>query len=103
MTSKARGLLRAVWSRPDAVLAEAGLAGEVLVAKVRLGLATALLFILVINALFSPWDPREMLVGLVLTSAIFTICLIAYLLVAREYNPSWLGFVTSSFDVTVVS
>ena len=103
MTSKARGLLRAVWSRPDAVLAEAGLAGEVLVAKVRLGLATALLFIPVINALFFPWDPREMLVGLVLTSAIFTICLIAYLLVAREYNPSWLGFVTSSFDVTVVS
>jgi diguanylate cyclase (GGDEF)-like protein len=103
MTSKARNLLRAVWSRPDAVLAEAGLKGEVLVAKVRLGLAAALLLIPVINALFFPTDRGEMLVGLVLTSAIFAICLIAYLLVAREYNPPWLGFATSSFDVTVVS
>jgi diguanylate cyclase (GGDEF)-like protein len=103
MKSKARSPLRAVWSRPDPVLAEAGLAGEVLVAKVRLGLATSLLLIPVINELFFQGDPGEMLVGLVLTTAIFAICLIAYLLVAREYNPPWLGFATSSFDVTVVS
>jgi diguanylate cyclase (GGDEF)-like protein len=103
MKSKARSQLRAVWSRPDPVLAEAGLGGEVLVAKVRLGLATALLLIPLINELFFPWDPGERLIGLVLTSAIFAICLIAYLLVAREYNPPWLGFATSGFDVTVVS
>jgi two-component system, cell cycle response regulator len=103
MKSQARSQLLAVWSRPEPVLAEAGLAGEVLVAKVRLGLATALLLIPVINKLFFEWDPGEMLVGMVLTTAIFAICLIAYVLVAREYNPPWLGFASSSFDVTVVS
>ena len=34
-----------LWSRPDPVLADAGVAGELLVAKIRLSLATVLLLI----------------------------------------------------------
>jgi two-component system, cell cycle response regulator len=92
-----------LWSRPDPVLAEAGIAGELLVAKIRLGLATILLLIPVINALFFPMDWKEGLVGIILTSGVFFLSLIVYLLVSREYNPSWLTFASSGFDVTLVS
>jgi two-component system, cell cycle response regulator len=92
-----------LWSRPDPVLAEAGVAGELLVAKIRLCLATVLLLIPVINSLFFPWDPKEGLVGLSLASGIFIISVIVYFLISREYNPSWLSFASSGFDVTLVT
>lgn len=92
-----------LWSRPDPVLAEAGLAGELLVAKIRLSLATLLLLIPVINSLFFPVDRKEGLVGLSLASATFILSAIVYFLVSREYNPRWLSFATSSFDVSFVS
>jgi diguanylate cyclase (GGDEF)-like protein len=95
--------LTSLWSRPGPILAEAGVAGELLVAKIRLGLATVLLLIPVINALFFPAEPKEAIVGLSLTSATFVISVIMYLLISREFNPSWLGFASSSFDVTLVS
>ena len=92
-----------LWSRPDPVLAEAGIAGELLVAKIRLGLATSLLLIPVIDSLFFPGDMQERVVGLCLISAVFLLSVVAYLLITREYNPSWLSFASSSFDVTLVS
>jgi diguanylate cyclase (GGDEF)-like protein len=95
--------LGSLWSRPDPVLAEAGVAGELLVAKIRLCLATLLLFIPLINSIFFPVDPKESLVGLSLTSATFLLSLLAYLMISREYNPSWLSFVSSAFDVSLVS
>jgi two-component system, cell cycle response regulator len=92
-----------LWSGPDPVLAEAGVAGELLVAKVRLSLATLLLLIPVINSLFFPVEPKESLVGISLASGTFFLSVIVYLLISRNYNPSWLGFVSSSFDVTLIS
>jgi two-component system cell cycle response regulator len=98
-----RNALSSVWSRPEPVLAEAGVAGELLVAKIRLSLATLLLLIPLINSLFFPVDPKESIVGLSLTSATFFLSVIVYLLISREYNPSWLSFASSGFDVTMVS
>jgi two-component system cell cycle response regulator len=98
-----RNLLGSLWSRPDPVLAEAGVAGELLVAKIRMGLATALLLIPAINTLFFPVDMKESIVGLSLTSATFLLSIIIYLLISREFNPSWLSFASSSLDVTLVS
>lgn len=92
-----------LWSRPDPVLAQAAVAGELLVAKVRLGLATLLLVIPVINSLFFPVEPKEAIVGVSLTATTFLVALIVYLLISREYNPSWFSFVSTSFDVTLVS
>jgi two-component system cell cycle response regulator len=92
-----------LWSRPDPVLAHAGLAGEFLVAKVRLSLATLLLLIPLIDSLFFPADPKEALVGFSLSGATFLLSATVYILLRREYNPSWLTFATSSFDVTFVS
>jgi two-component system cell cycle response regulator len=103
MNNSFKNFITSVWTRPDPVLARAGMAGELLVAKIRLFLATILLLIPVINSLFFPVEPKEGLVGLSLASATFFLSGIVYLLVSREYNPSWLSFASSSFDVTLVS
>ena len=103
MKIEIRSFFRSLWSRPDVVLAEAGVAGELLVAKIRLFLATVLLLIPLINSLFFPVDPKEGIVGLSLTSATFFLSAIVYLLVSRGYNSSWLSFASSSFDATLVS
>jgi len=52
MTESFRAFAGSLWSRPDPALAEAGVAGELLVAKVQLSLATLLLAIPVIKSLF---------------------------------------------------
>jgi two-component system cell cycle response regulator len=98
-----RDFLGSLWSRPDPVLAGAGVAGELLVAKIRLFLATVLLLIPLINTLFFPIEPKEAIVGLSLSSATFILSLIIYYLISREFNPSWLGFASSSLDITLVS
>jgi two-component system cell cycle response regulator len=103
MKLEIKNSLKSLWSRPDPVLAEAGVAGELFVAKIRLSLATLLLLIPVINSLFFPVDPKEGMVGLSLASATFFLSVIVYRLVSREYNPSWLSFASSSFDVTLIS
>jgi len=102
MNARFRNLFSSYWSGPDPVLAEAGVAGELLVAKVRLSLATLLLLIPLINSLFFPVERREGLVGISLASGTFFLSVIVYLLISRNYNPSWLGFVSSSFDVTLI-
>ena len=98
-----RSALSSVWSRPDPVLAQAAVAGELLVAKIRLGLATLLLLIPLLDTLFFPVEPKEAIVGLTLTAGTFILALVVYFLISREFNPSWLSFASSSFDVTLVS
>jgi two-component system, cell cycle response regulator len=103
MNHSLRNFIGSLWSRPAPVLAEAGVAGELLVAKIRLSLATILLAIPLINTLFFPADPKEAVVGLSLTFGTFFLSVLVYFLISREYNPSWLSFASSSFDVTLVS
>jgi two-component system cell cycle response regulator len=103
MTSTLRNFFASLWSRPDPVLGQAAVAGELLVAKIRLGLASTLLLIPLIDTLFFPYEPKEAIVGLTLTSGTFILSVVVYLLISREFNPSWLSFASSSFDVTLVS
>jgi two-component system cell cycle response regulator len=98
-----KNFVGSLWSRPDPVLAEAGVAGELLVAKVRLCLASLLLFIPAINTIFFPVNLQESIVGLTLTCSTFLLSILVYFLISREYNPSWLSFASSGFDVTLVS
>ena len=95
--------LKSTWSRPDPVLAEAAVAGELLVAKVRLSLATVLLSIPLIDVLFFPPDAKEGIVGISLASGTFLIAAAMYVLISRNYNPSWLRFASSSYDITQIS
>jgi diguanylate cyclase (GGDEF)-like protein len=103
MNFRLRNTIGALWSRPDPVLAAAGVSGELLVAKIRLCLASILLLIPLIDTLFFPVEPKEAIVGLSLTGGTFLLSIIVYFLIAREYNPSWLSFASSGFDVTLVS
>jgi two-component system cell cycle response regulator len=103
MSLNFRSFLSSVWSRPDPVLAQAAVAGELLVAKVRLGLATLLLLIPILDTLFFPVEPKEKIVGMTLSCATFIVAVVVYFLISREFNPSWLSFASSSFDVTLVS
>lgn len=103
MSQRVRDFLGSLWTRPDPVLANAGVAGELLVAKVRLFLATLLLLIPVIDSFFLPVEPKEGLVGLSLASGTFFLSVIVYRMISREFNPWWLSFASSSFDVSMVS
>jgi two-component system cell cycle response regulator len=103
MNFSLKSIFGRAWSPPDPILAEAGLAGELLVAKVRLVLAVLLLLIPAVDSVFFPLDKKESLVGVSLTSATFLLSIIVYFLISREYNPSWLSFASSGFDVTLVS
>src|SRR5262250_26974 len=100
---KVRHHFESLWTAPDPVLAQAGIAGELLVAKIRLALATLLLIIPVINSLFFAVDRKEGLVGLSLASGTFFAAATMYRLISRSFNPTWLGFVSSSFDVTLIT
>ena len=101
---KVTNYFASLWSGPDPVLAEARIASELLVAKIRLALATLLLLIPVINSLFFfPVETKEELIGLSLASGTFILAVTMYLLISRSFNPSWLGFVSSSFDVTLIT
>jgi len=73
------------------------------VAKIRLGLASILLLIPVLDSLFFPVEHKEAIVGLSLTGATFFLSVLVYFLISREFNPPWLSFASSSFDVTLVS
>jgi two-component system cell cycle response regulator len=103
MKSDLKTFVSSLWSRPDPVLAQAAVAGELLVAKVRLGLASILLLIPVLDSLFFPVEHKEAIVGLSLTGATFFLSVLVYFLISREFNPPWLSFASSSFDVTLVS
>jgi hypothetical protein len=87
MNRRFRNFFALLWSRPDPVLAQAAVAGELLVAKVRLGLATLLLLIPLLDSLFFPVERKEALVGIGLTGATFLVALVVYFVISREYNP----------------
>ena len=72
-------------------------------AKIRLLLTTILLLIPLNTAFNFSLRNRETLVGLGVTTVAFILSLAAYLVVARDLNRPWLGFASSSFDVTLVS
>jgi len=95
--------LHSLWSRPDPVLAEAGVAGELLVAKIRLYLASIIMLIPLIDWLFFSMERKEGIVGLSLTVGTLLLSAAVYFMISREYNPSWLSFVSSAFDVSLVS
>lgn len=86
---------------PDPLLSEAGASGELLVARIRLALAGMLLLVPIVSLLLSPhWED---LIGLAVALTAFLLSVVVHLLVAKGYGRSWIGFVTSGFDVTLVS
>lgn len=93
-------LWRRIWSAPEAELSTAGFGGELLVAGVRLLIVAALLYF-PIDAMLQSWGVSEWLalpttavVGMILGLALYS---------SRRWGRSWIGFVSSILDVSLVS
>jgi two-component system, cell cycle response regulator len=76
--------------------------GELLVAKIRLLLASTLLLIPLSGLLFD-LQPGEGLVGLIITLTGVAFAFGVYFFVRRNRSWPWLGLATSALDVTLVS
>ncbi len=92
------------WTPPDAALLDAGAGAELLIAKIRLGLVSALLIIPFTNLLIArPEERATHITGLEVTLAAVLIAVVAYFLVQRELRRPWLPLATSLMDVTLVT
>jgi diguanylate cyclase (GGDEF)-like protein len=91
-----------IWARPDPALAAAGIEGEYVVARVRL-LAMALLMIAPTwNITHHPEVPIHR-TGFAVTLAASVAALLIWLTLRRGRWRPWIGFMSSAFDVSMVS
>ena len=86
----------------DELLSVASERGELLVARIRLLLASILVLIPLSGLLFE-LQPRETVIGFAITATGVGLALCVYLLVRRASYRPWLALATSALDVTVVS
>jgi len=93
---------RDLWKQPDAAMLVAGGEGERQVANVRLAVVALLLITPVYRLVLNPHS-GEVIWGFVVTmlAMLFGLCVYLYLRV-RPYRP-WVGFVTSTFDGSLVT
>ncbi len=89
------------WSATDLVLLDAGLAGERIVARVRVTLC-AFLFVIPLYTTLSR-AAAEHLVGLTISAVALAIAIALYLVLRRGIYAPWLGLATSAVDVSLVS
>jgi diguanylate cyclase (GGDEF)-like protein len=88
------------WSATDVTLLDAGVAGERLVARIRLAL-TALLFLIPLYSLLLDRH-LENYVGFLVVSGALAIAIVVHALVSRGIFAPWISFVTSAIDVSII-
>ncbi len=91
-----------LWVRPDPALAAAGIEGEVVVARVRLGAMALLMISPTWKVLHEPNEPIYITGFLVTLVASIVAVVIWALLRLGRWRP-WIGFASSTFDVSMVS
>lgn len=92
------------WSPPDADMLESGVAAEPMIASARLGLTLALLIIPFANLVLAlPSEDRGSYVGIGVILGFVLLAAGANILATRALHQTWLPFVTSALDVTLVS
>jgi len=96
------GARERLWAAPDPMLIDAGAHGELLVAKVRIALVSLVLLIPVYNVIATPYL-IEAWVGLVATLTAFVFAVVIWAVVRRGFYRPWLGFMTSTVDVSLVT
>ena len=93
---------RRMFAPRDLELADAGVDGELLVARARLVL-TSLIVVVPLTVMAEGPTQHENLVGLS-AAAITLLASVAMLTaVSRGWRPRWLGFATSLYDVSIIS
>ena len=93
---------QAIWSRPDPALADAGIEGEYVVARVRLAAMLLLLIAPTWNLIHYRDQPIHTAGFTVTLLAAITSAAIFILLRRGGWRP-WVGFASSAFDVSMVS
>lgn len=88
--------------KSDPLLLQAGAAGELVVARIRLLLTGALLTVPVISFLLNPRD-HEHYVGVGITLCATLVALLVYMIVQRGLYRPWVGVTSTAFDVSFVS
>jgi len=91
-----------LWARPDDALADAGIEGESVVARVRMVVMGLLLIAPTWNIVQHPEVPM-FISGFAVTVVAALISIVIWRLVARREWRHWIGFASSAFDVTMVS
>lgn len=91
-----------LWARPDPALAAAGVEGEFVVARVRLFAMALLLIAPTWNITHYPDVPIHR-TGFAVTLAASAAALVLFLALRRGRWRPWIGFVSSAFDVSMVS
>ncbi len=96
--------VRRFWAPPDEYLRTAGKAGELLIAKIRLGLVLALTSIPAINVnIVSPAQRNQHMAALWIGVFASIVAGIVYWAVARDRRQVWLPPVTTLLDVTLIT
>ena len=96
--------IRRFWDPPDDFLLDAGKAGELLIARIRLGVLLVLLMIPLSNLALGSASEREThITGFFVTLFATAVAALVYLLVARDRRQRWLPLATSTLDVTLIS
>ena len=89
---------------PDEFLIDAGKQGEVLIARIRISVVLVLLLVPLSSLILGPASERDQhLVGFLITLFALLSSVLVYLTALRDRRTSWLPFVTSLFDVSLVS
>jgi diguanylate cyclase (GGDEF)-like protein len=91
-----------IWAKPDAMLADAASAGELVVAQARVVLILLITTIPVYSLLRAPYM-IERYVGLAASVAALLFALVVWAVVRGGFYRPWLGFLTSVVDVTIVT
>src|SRR6202049_1227039 len=91
-----------LWARPDFQSLAFGRRGEVLAAKVRLGVMALVALIPLESALLRPPD-AEARIGLGAALAVFALGILVLRLAQRATPPPWLGLFTCLLDISTVS
>jgi diguanylate cyclase (GGDEF)-like protein/PAS domain S-box-containing protein len=91
-----------LWARPDFQSLAFGRRGEVLAAKVRLGVMALVALIPLESVLLRPPD-AEARIGLVAAALVFALGTVVLRLARKATPPAWLGLFTSLLDISTVS
>lgn len=93
-----------LWDEPEQFLLDAGTAGELVIARVRIAITLVLLLIPVTNILFADaGEWAQHLSGLAVNGTACALSFGVYWLVTRDQRKRWLPMATSLFDVTLVT
>src|SRR5688500_10134752 len=90
------------WLAPDPALTDSGLEGELLIARTRLLLAGVLLIVPLVGALRANADTLDV-IALIGAGSLVAVAYAVWKFIRYGGARPWLPFVTSTFDVTVVS